>query len=96
MASQVGLRVDTGSCASVRPFNATSCSVGKMSYSIRDPSANTNHTVSMAVWNRGGDSRASSISVITKLTAGEPDESLLLLIVIIIIIITRWAGQSPT
>ena len=70
MASEVS--VNNGRCASVRQFNATSCSAGKMHHSVHDLSANTNYTASMAVWNRGGESRASRISVITLLAAGEP------------------------
>jgi len=76
--------IDT-SCISVLKFNATSIPCdGKMSHRIVDLLDNTNYTTSLMVWNAGGHSDESFISVVTQLAPGEP---LLLLIVIIIIIV---------
>ena len=59
-----------GACASVTASNATSCD-GRMTFTINNLSDKTNYTALMTMWNRGGQSEPSHVSVVTQAPSGE-------------------------
>jgi len=62
---------DRGACTSVTERNASSCDE-RMSFTIDHLSAKTNYTASMTMWNRGGHSEPTVVSVVTQ--ASPPGE----------------------
>ena len=65
MSSAVSGDRGDGACTYITERNATSCD-DRMSFTIENLSAKTSYTALMTMWNRGGQSGPSLVSVVTQ------------------------------